>query len=573
MEDEEDDARQAAAHAAQAALQSITWSRSPTGAAVVGVMGITNHSFSDTAPTPTVPAAYTAAAQREGQQMGSTGQYVEAVERQTFLLLVRSSRKWPQLLPAIMKMLADMVFDTGSSAVTVPAVLLQQIKHAAKAAAPYDKQMDAVPPPALLAEVSVRRLFEKEADNHHEEPEKRVLQASLDDSSSSPDLGAKQARRTSTPTAMQFRSADTSVNESKERDEPASTAVVLISGSSSSIAAALEPFPHADMGQQPLRELVKLVQHHKQHLLVHGAHPVALEHMLECALLDTDAALHTALAALELASSVAAHGLQEAANQALGFAEQALQKTIEKLATTQTLVLEKLLQLASYLRQIGFFVVVALTKPFEFEGRRKVDEADALIEALQDVAQLVVAVAQDDLMRTSAELTINDASAIAINTLEVSCKAVLWALGAPEMLRASAGTMLWHGRDLRQYKRLLSPPLEVLLTCPGVGSLGRGLASLPLCSLSAAGLASGLSMLAEDAVGAACESPFLQHVMPHACGVLCVLSLPATVLSHNAEVPTQGALNDPEKHAIRAAVQVWYWGILPQNQLLASDAV
>lgn len=65
------------------------------------------------------------------------------------------------------------------------------------------------------------------------------------------------------------------------------------------------------------------------------------EHMLECALLDTDAALHTALAALELASSVAAHGLQEAADRALGFAEQALQKTIEKLATTQTLVLEK----------------------------------------------------------------------------------------------------------------------------------------------------------------------------------------------------------------------------------------
>jgi hypothetical protein len=49
----------------------------------------------------------------------------------------------------------------------------------------------------------------------------------------------------------------------------------------------------------------------------------------------------------------------------------------------------QLLQIASYLRQAGFFVVVALTRPFEFEGRRKV-EADALIQALQDVAQLVV---------------------------------------------------------------------------------------------------------------------------------------------------------------------------------------
>lgn len=64
----------------------------------------------------------------------------------------------------------------------------------------------------------------------------------------------------------------------------------------------------------------------------------------------------------------------------------------------------------------------------------------------------------------------------------------------------SAGVMLWHGRDLRQYKRLLSPPVEVLLTCPGVGGLGRGLASIPVTSLVEAGLASGLSTLAEDAV-------------------------------------------------------------------------
>lgn len=114
--------------------------------------------------------------------------------------------------------------------------------------------------------------------------EKRVLQASLDDSSSSPDLGAKHARRTSTPTAMQFRSAETSVNESTERNGPASTAVVLTksSGSSCMSAAALEPLPHTDMGQQPLRELVKLVQHHKQHLLVHGAHPVALVRWHSC---------------------------------------------------------------------------------------------------------------------------------------------------------------------------------------------------------------------------------------------------------------------------------------------------
>eukprot|EP00878_Enallax_costatus_P030460 GHUV01033165.1.p1 GENE.GHUV01033165.1~~GHUV01033165.1.p1 ORF type:complete len:328 (+),score=85.69 GHUV01033165.1:149-1132(+) len=49
-----------------------------------------------------------------------------------------------------------------------------------------------------------------------------------------------------------------------------------------------------------------------------------------------------------------------------------------------------LLQIAAYLRRTGFFVVTAVTRPFEFEGRRKLEEADALIEALQDVAQLVV---------------------------------------------------------------------------------------------------------------------------------------------------------------------------------------
>lgn len=48
------------------------------------------------------------------------------------------------------------------------------------------------------------------------------------------------------------------------------------------------------------------------------------------------------------------------------------------------------LQLASHLRRAGYFVLAALTLPFDFEGRRKVEEASALMEALQDVANLVV---------------------------------------------------------------------------------------------------------------------------------------------------------------------------------------
>jgi hypothetical protein len=43
----------------------------------------------------------------------------------------------------------------------------------------------------------------------------------------------------------------------------------------------------------------------------------------------------------------------------------------------------QVLQLANYLKRQGCFVVVALTRPFDFEGLRKLEQADALIEALQ----------------------------------------------------------------------------------------------------------------------------------------------------------------------------------------------
>ncbi|GBF92940.1 hypothetical protein Rsub_05776 [Raphidocelis subcapitata] len=214
-----------------------------------------------------------------------------------------------------------------------------------------------------------------------------------------------------------------------------------------------------------------------------------------------------------------------------------------------------LLQTAAYLRRSGYFVVAALTRPFEFEGRRRLEEADALIEALCDVAQLTVVVAQGVLQRASAELTIQQASAIADNTLEFSVRSALWALGAPEVLRASQGGMAWHGRDLRQYKRLLSPPLERLLTCPGTAALGRGLASIPVSSLEEAGLPSTLSTLAEDAVTAAADSPFLDAAMGAAGGVMVVLSLPPRVLHHRLDGEAL-ARDDPEKYAIRAAVQV-----------------
>lgn len=50
---------------------------------------------------------------------------------------------------------------------------------------------------------------------------------------------------------------------------------------------------------------------------------------------------------------------------------------------------------------------------------------------------------------------------------------------AQEVLRSSRGALMWHGRDLRHFKRIISPPLQQLLTQPGTAVLGRGLASLP----------------------------------------------------------------------------------------------
>lgn len=48
------------------------------------------------------------------------------------------------------------------------------------------------------------------------------------------------------------------------------------------------------------------------------------------------------------------------------------------------------MQVVNHLRRQGFFVAVALTRPFGFEGQRKLEQADTLVEALEQVAHLVV---------------------------------------------------------------------------------------------------------------------------------------------------------------------------------------
>lgn len=54
----------------------------------------------------------------------------------------------------------------------------------------------------------------------------------------------------------------------------------------------------------------------------------------------------------------------------------------------------QLLSLVTGLRETGHFTAVSVTRPFEFEGQRKVEAADRMIAALEEAAHLVVVVEQ-----------------------------------------------------------------------------------------------------------------------------------------------------------------------------------
>ena len=52
------------------------------------------------------------------------------------------------------------------------------------------------------------------------------------------------------------------------------------------------------------------------------------------------------------------------------------------------------MSLVNSLRETGHFTAVSVTRPFEFEGQRKVEAADRMIAALEEAAHLVVVVEQ-----------------------------------------------------------------------------------------------------------------------------------------------------------------------------------
>jgi hypothetical protein len=222
-----------------------------------------------------------------------------------------------------------------------------------------------------------------------------------------------------------------------------------------------------------------------------------------------------------------------------------------------------LLQLSSALRSAGHFTVAALTAPFEFEGHAKAEQAALTVAALDETAHLVAVMEQNVLLQAFGEsqLTVAEATDIADNALEHTARSVLQAVQAQEILKSSRGALMWHGRDLRHYKRLLSPPLQQLLTCPGTAVLGRGLAALPSGAAHSMGGAKALMHLASDAVLAASESPFLDGALDTASAVLCCINLPPIEQSFIKDTagnaaPLGGLLTpEGERRATRMAAQ------------------
>ncbi len=62
----------------------------------------------------------------------------------------------------------------------------------------------------------------------------------------------------------------------------------------------------------------------------------------------------------------------------------------------------QVLRLVYELKQAGHFTAVALTRPFEFEGRRKAEAAETLISALEEAAHFVTVIEQARLQLTKS---------------------------------------------------------------------------------------------------------------------------------------------------------------------------
>lgn len=190
---------------------------------------------------------------------------------------------------------------------------------------------------------------------------------------------------------------------------------------------------------------------------------------------------------------------------------------------------ESLLQLTHSFRAAGHFTVVAIVSPFDFEGSLKKNQSKQLVADVSSLAHLVVVLDQDVLLQQSygeETLTVSESTEIANAALEHTVRCIVQAVCASEMLKSTQGGLMWHGQELKHFKRLISPPLQHLLTQKGLGVLGRGLAILPDKAASSMGQPASMMHLASEAVASAADSPFIEGVLEKAGGVLCCLRVP-----------------------------------------------
>ncbi len=69
----------------------------------------------------------------------------------------------------------------------------------------------------------------------------------------------------------------------------------------------------------------------------------------------------------------------------------------DKKLLAETQRAKQVLQLVGELRAAGIFTVAAVTRPFNFEGPRKIEAADRLIGSLKPCAHLVAVIEQASL--------------------------------------------------------------------------------------------------------------------------------------------------------------------------------
>ncbi|KFM22716.1 hypothetical protein F751_6747 [Auxenochlorella protothecoides] len=215
-----------------------------------------------------------------------------------------------------------------------------------------------------------------------------------------------------------------------------------------------------------------------------------------------------------------------------------------------------LLRTLRALREAGHFTVAALALPFGFEGGVRGAAARRAAAEARAAAHLVALVDQEVLMQAwggGAAVTVAQATEIADLALEHAVRGVLQAVQSREILKSQRGALMWHGRELRHFKRLLPPPLQQLLTRPGFALTGRGQACMPPSETSRLSPAKALMHLATDAVRAAADSPFLDGVLGDTRGVLCCLTLPSP-LALGVDVGSERALQQ-HKAAERMAAQ------------------